>query len=134
MAKSGWKGITSPSLVNRMYIQTVRLILRNFTDSDLESFLEYHNDPEVAKYQGWDIPYPREKAEAFVSYMKERTALKQGGWVQFAIALKDTDELIGDLGCYIKEDDIRQARIGFTLDSRYWRKGYMTEVIPHLLE
>jgi len=117
-----------------MYLQTARLIVRNFVDSDLESFLVYHNDPEVAKYQGWGIPYPREDARAFISSMKEKTAPKQGGWLQLAIALKETDELIGDLGCYIKEDDIRQARIGFTLASKYWRKGYITEAIPCLLD
>jgi RimJ/RimL family protein N-acetyltransferase len=134
MARSGWKGITSPSPVSSMYIQTERLILRNFVDNDLEPFLAYHNDPEVAKYQGWSIPYPREKGKAFVSYMKEMAVPKQGDWIQFAIALKDTDELIGDLGCYIKEDDVRQARIGFTLASKYWRKGYITEAIPCLLK
>lgn len=117
-----------------MYLQTTRLTLRNFIDSDLETFLAYRNDPVVAKFQGWGIPYPREKGEAFISSMKERVALKQDGWIQFAVALKDTDELIGDLGCYIKKDDIRQARIGFTLASMHWRKGYITEVIPYLLE
>ena len=117
-----------------MYLQTARLVLRNFIDSDLESFLAYRNDPEVAKYQGWGLPYPREKGEDFIAFMKERTALKQGGWIQFAIALKDTDELIGDLGCYIKEDDIRQARIGFTIAAKHWRKGYISEVTPCLLE
>ncbi len=126
--------ITSPSLANKMYVQTARLVLRNFIDSDLESFLAYRNDPEVAKYQGWGLPYPREKGEDFIAFMKERTALKQGGWIQFAIALKDTDELIGDLGCYIKEDDIRQARIGFTIAAKHWRKGYISEVTPCLLE
>jgi RimJ/RimL family protein N-acetyltransferase len=117
-----------------MYLQTKRLVLRNFIDSDLEPFLAYRNDPEVAKYQGWGIPYSLEKGEAFVSSMKERVALKQGEWIQFGIAFKETDELIGDLGCYIKEDDVRQARIGFTLAAKHWRKGYITEVIPHLLE
>jgi RimJ/RimL family protein N-acetyltransferase len=117
-----------------MYFQTARLVLRNFVDGNLESFLAYRNDPAVAKYQGWGIPYSHEKVEAFVAYMKERVAPKQGGWIQFAIVLKDTDELIGDLGCYIKEDDARQARIGFTLASKYWRKGYISEAIPHLLE
>ena len=117
-----------------MYIQTERLVLRNFIDSDLEPFLAYRNDPAVAKYQGWGIPYPREKAEAFVSSMKERAALKQDGWIQFAIALKDTNELIGDLGCYIKKEDIRQARIGFTIAAKHWRKGYISEVTPCLLD
>ena len=117
-----------------MYLHTKRLILRNFIDSDLEPFFAYRNDPDVAKYQGWEIPYPREKAEAFISSMKDMAAPKQGGWIQFAIELKETGELIGDLGCYIKKDDVRQARIGFTLASKYWRKGYISEVTPLLLD
>lgn len=117
-----------------MLLQTSRLILRNFIENDLESFLAYRNDPEVAKYQGWGIPYLREKAGKFISSMKEKNVPKQGDWIQFAIALKDTDELIGDLGCYIKKDDARQAVIGFTVASNHWRKGYAVEVIPCLLE
>ena len=128
------KGITLQNLGNNMYLHTTRLILRNFLDSDLESFLAYRNDPIVAKSQGWGILYPREKGEAFILSMKERVALKQNDWIQYAVALKDTDELIGDLGCYIKKDDVRQARIGFTLAAKYWRKGYISEVIPYLLE
>ena len=118
----------------RLQLETERLLLRQFREADLETFFAYRNDPEVAKYQGWGIPYSREQGEAFISSMREKSAPKQGGWIQFAIALKDTDELIGDLGCYIKEDDMRQARIGFTLASKYWRQGYITEVIPCLLE
>lgn len=116
-----------------MYLQTARLTLRNFIDADLEIFLAYRNDPVVAKYQGWGVPYPREKAEFFLSSMKERNDLKQDSWIQYAVALKDTDELIGDLGCYVKKDDMRQARIGFTLAAKYWRKGYITEAAPCLL-
>lgn len=116
-----------------MYLHTTRLILRNFIESDLENFLAYRNDPEVAKYQGWGLPYPREKGEAFISSMKDRIALKENDWIQFAVALKETDELIGDLGCYIKKDDIRQARIGFSLAAKYWRRGYVSEVVPYLL-
>ena len=134
MARSGWRETTSQSLANNMYLQTARLTLRNFIDRDLEPFLTYRNDSDVAKYQGWGIPYPREKGEAFILSMKDRVALKQDGWIQFAVALKDTDELIGDLGCYIKKDDIRQARIGFTLASKHWRRGYITEIVPHLLD
>lgn len=117
-----------------MYLQTPRLILRNFIDDDLESFLAYRNDPAVAKYQGWGIPYPREMAEKFIASMKEKAAPKQGDWLQFAVALKDTTELIGDLGCFVKREDVRQAVIGFTISSSNWRKGYAVEVIPCLLD
>lgn len=134
MAGNGWRVPTSPSPANKMYLQSERLILRNFVESDLEPFLSYRNDPMVAKYQGWGIPYSRDKGQAFILSMLGKVDLKQDSWIQFAVALKDSNQLVGDLGCYIKKDDERQARIGFTLDSKYWRKGYITEIIPHLLD
>ena len=117
-----------------MLLQTPRLILRNLKECDLDSFVAYRNEPEVAKYQGWRIPYPREKGEKFISSMKDKIGLKQGDWIQYAVALKDTDELIGDLDCYIKKEEVRQAVIGYTIASRYWRKGYAFEGIPFLLK
>jgi RimJ/RimL family protein N-acetyltransferase len=117
-----------------MLITTSRLILRNFYDSDLENFFAYRNDPEVAKYQGWEFPYPRAKAEKFINAMKQVTLPVQGEWVQYAIALNDTRELIGDLGCYVKKEDSRQAVIGFTISSKHWRQGYATEIIHALMK
>jgi len=117
-----------------MYLQTARLILRNFNDKDLDPFLTYRNDPDVAKYQGWGIPFSREKAEKFISSMKDKNVPKQGEWVQFAVALKDTNELIGDLACFVKKEDSRQSLIGFTIASGHWRNGYAFEVIHRLLE
>jgi RimJ/RimL family protein N-acetyltransferase len=117
-----------------MHLQTTRLTLRNFIDADLEAFWAYRNDPEVAKYQGWEFPYPREKAQAFIDSMKSDAVPRAGEWMQFAVAMKDTDELIGDLGCYVKKEDSRQAVIGFTIAKKYWRKSYATEIIPCLLK
>jgi aminoglycoside 6'-N-acetyltransferase len=117
-----------------MFLQTSRLVLRNFQDADLETFWTYRNDPEVAKYQGWDFPYPREKARSFVDFMKAANIPQVAEWVQYAVVLKDTNELIGDLGCYVKKEDARQAVIGFTIAAKYWRKGYAVEIIPCLLK
>ncbi len=117
-----------------MYIETKRLTLRNFIDADLEAFWAYRNDPQVAKYQGWEFPYPREKALQFVDSMKDSFAPRSGEWIQYAIALTETNELIGDLGCYIKKEDARQAVIGFTIASQHWHKGYAGEIIPSLMK
>ena len=134
MERNGSRVITSQSPGNNMLLLTPRLILRNFKECDLDIFVSYRNDPEVAKYQGWGVPYPHEKGEKFVSSMKDKFALKQGDWIQYAIALRETDELVGDLGCYVKKDDARQAVIGYTIAAKHWRKGYASEVIPYLLE
>ena len=92
-----------------MLMQTSRLLIRNFKDADLSSFIDYRNDIEVAKYQGWKFPYTEEMGSSFMTQMKDMNTPKQGSWIQFAVALKESDELVGDLGCFIKQEDIRQA-------------------------
>lgn len=117
-----------------MFLHTQRLLLRNFTASDLEAFLSYRNDPEVAKYQGWSVPFPRDKGEAFIAEMKDIHAPKQGQWFQLAVELKETGEMIGDVAYCITEADIRQAVIGFTVSSAFWGRGFATEALTALLD
>lgn len=117
-----------------MMINTPRLALRNFALTDVDAFVAYHNDPEVVKYQSWSLPYSREKGQAFIREVMDMQALMQGEWMQIAIALKDTNELIGDIGCKLKEEDARQAVIGYRIASPYWRKGYAYEAVQAWLD
>ena len=112
---------------------TRRLLIRNFRDDDLDTLLAYRNDLEVAKYQGWSVPYSREKGEALIAEMKDVQTLKQGQWQQLALELIETGEMIGDIGIRIYNHDARQALIGFTIASNHWRKGYATESITAIL-
>jgi len=116
----------------KFHLQTDRLILRQFKASDLETFLAYRNDPEVARYQGWEYPYPREKAVVFVQSMITAVPA-QSNWIQTAIELKATGEMIGDVAFFIRSDDHRQAMIGYSLARPYWGKGYAFEAVLRLL-
>lgn len=115
-----------------MLLETSRLLLRQFRDSDLEAFLAYRNDPEVAKYQGWDVPYPRHAAVEFVHEMV-RAIPAPGQWIQTAIELKSTHEMIGDVAFHIKKDDERQAFIGYSLARPFWGCGYAFEAVSGIL-
>lgn len=117
-----------------MLLHTQRLLLRNFTASDLEAFLAYRNDPEVAKYQSWSLPYTREKGEDFIREMQDMHAPKQGDWLQLALELKETGALIGDVVFGVKQEDIRQCSVGFTIASAHWKRGYATEAMTALLD
>jgi len=114
-------------------LETDRLLLRRFTNADLESFLAYRNDPDVARWQGWSVPYPREKAMEFIEEMKNRDANEIGNWLQIAIVTKTENEFIGDAAFFIKKDDGRQAFIGCTIAQKYWRHGYGIEATRRLL-
>ena len=115
-------------------LETDRLILRKFKESDAEVFFEYRTYPHVALYQGegW-VNYRLEQAKEFV---KEQMDFEPGipdTWFQIAIELRDTGNLIGDLAIHTLPQDINQVEIGFTLSSIYQNKGFGVEVVRSLL-
>ena len=113
-------------------LESERLILRRFTDSDLVPFLAYRNDPEVARYQAWESCTEQE-ATAMIEELKSLQPGVPGEWFQFPIELKETGALVGD--CALKvEQDGRQAEIGFTLSREHQGKGYASEAISRLLD
>lgn len=116
------------------HLESPRLVLRNFRDSDLDTFITYRNMPEVAIYQGWKLPYTREEALALFENIKNKETVEQGEWIQLAIELKNISKLIGDVGMFVFRHDRRQARIGFTIAPAHWRKGFATEATTRLLE
>ncbi len=116
-----------------MQIETERLILRSFRDEDLETFLRYRNDPLVAEYQGWSIPYSREKGLAFLAQMASATPGTAGQWYQIALEVKSTGAMIGDCAFGLLDEDPQQAEIGFSLAREYQRMGYAAEAVTALL-
>lgn len=95
-------------------LRTNRLIVRNLAISDLASFHSYRSNPEVTKYQGFDI-MSLDQAEAFIKDNSAKHFGKAGEWVQYGIEKWETGQLIGD--CAIKLDlyDSRIAEIGITI-------------------
>jgi RimJ/RimL family protein N-acetyltransferase len=114
-------------------LESRRLFIRQFRDSDLETFLAYRNDPQVAKYQAWNVPYPRARGMEFVEFMTVAFPAVQGEWFQAALELKSTHETIGDVGFIISRENGRQAVIGYSLARAYWGNGYAYEAVSRLL-
>ena len=114
-------------------LETTRLRLRHFMDSDLALFMAYRNDPEVARYQGWEgISEP--EARAFLQEQKEVQPGVPGQWFQIAVELKETGMLVGDCALKIEEHDERQAEIGYTLSRPYQGRGRASEAVSCVLE
>lgn len=110
-----------------LHFETERLIIRPFSSSDLEEFLDYRSDPEVAAYQGWQVPYTRAMAEEFITHMSLQAANVPGEWLQLAIVVKESGQFVGDIAYYLLGDDPRQAEIGLTLRRSAWKNGYAQE-------
>lgn len=115
------------------YLNSERLILRRFTNSDLASFLAYRNDPEVARYQSWDSCTEQEALE-FIQGMESLQPGVPGEWFQFAVELKETGGLAGDCAMKVDEEERYRAEIGYTLSREHQGKGYASEAVACLLD
>jgi RimJ/RimL family protein N-acetyltransferase len=114
-------------------IETNRLILRAFDDGDLNAFLAYRNDPDVARYQSWEsISQPR--AQAFIQEQKTLMPGQPGQWFQFAVTLKDAGHLIGDVGLQVLVQHPRQAQLGVSFNPAYQGQGLATEAVTAVLD
>ncbi|MCP4217110.1 MAG: GNAT family N-acetyltransferase [bacterium] len=113
---------------NKLILETERLVLRNLLESDLDDFLEYRCDPEVAKYQGWE-PFDKDAANDYIMKFKDTVPDIPGKWMQFGIVLKSNNKLIGDCAFKCQEDEPRIADIGASLSRDYQGKGYATETM-----
>ena len=113
-------------------IRSERLVLRSLRASDAERVHAYRSDPEVARFQSWDIL----SLDAVRAYIAEQDELRptEPGWYQLAIAELATDHVIGDLGVHILESDPRQVEIGFTLAPDAQRRGYASEAVRAVLD
>ena len=114
-------------------IESERLILRRFEDSDLVSFVAYRNDPEVARYQSWDSFEERE-ARAFIREVESAQPGVPGGWFQFALESKETGDLVGDCALQVDGQEHYRAEIGYTLARDHQGQGFASEAVSRLLD
>jgi aminoglycoside 6'-N-acetyltransferase len=113
-----------------MFVRTERLTLRRFSTADAEAFAAYRSDPDVARYQSWEVPVPLAEAVQKVEEFAQGDPTGPG-WFQYAVDLDGV--LIGDLGLNLDEN-LMQAELGFTLAPAYQGRGYATEAVRGLLD
>ncbi|CAM4170571.1 GNAT family N-acetyltransferase [Deinococcus marmoris] len=110
-----------------------RVVLRHLRPQDAPAFVAYRNDPEIARFQGWTLPYALKDAEALIEKMYTRTP-EQPGWTQLALVDASTGELLGDFAVNrAVPDHGAQAEIGFTLARHAQGRGLASEGLGLLL-
>jgi RimJ/RimL family protein N-acetyltransferase len=114
-------------------LRSERLVLRRFRAGDAESLARYRSDPEVARYQAWECPYPLAAARDFIESLAGRAPGEPGAWFQFAVCLTSNGPPIGDCALCCRDGEPRQAELGFTFARAYQGRGYASEAVRCLL-
>jgi RimJ/RimL family protein N-acetyltransferase len=122
--------VSAPTFIN---LETPRLILRRFRDSDLASFMAYRNDLEVARYQSWES-ISRPEAAKFIAQQGRHRPGVPGKWFQFAAELKAGGELAGDCALLVIRTTPRIGEIGYTFARAYQHSGLATEAARAVID
>lgn len=110
-------------------LKTQRLTLRNVAASDADTIFDYRNNELCAKYQR-----NQTKTHDGICELIERRKhdiLSVDAPAFIAVALKDTNELVGEIVVMPNEGTIS---LGYTFHYRHHRKGYAYEALSLLTD
>lgn len=113
-------------------INTDRFLLRQMSLDDAPGVLEVLSDKDVTKDMGIRPLTSVEEAEGVISFVNRLFDLNQA--LRWGIIKKDTNTLIGTCGFNGWEVQRgSRGEVAYDLGKQYWRKGYMTEILTHVI-
>ena len=107
---------------NTPLLETERLILRKFTENDLEALFNIYSNEEVNTYLPW---FPLTSLEEAASLFKEkyREVYKRPYGYHYAICPKNSNLPAG----YIHAGTDDSHDLGYGLLQEFWHRGFATE-------
>lgn len=113
-------------------MQTSRIILRPWQDTDAETLYKFACDPDVGPRAGWPPHQSVEESREII-----RTVFNSDH--VWAIVWKETGEPIGCMGYYLpNESNIgigpNDAEVGYWVAKPYWNRGVCTEALRLLID
>src|SRR5579885_1198035 len=112
-------------------LESERLLLRDWKNSDWQAAFEYASDPEVSKYMNWG-PNTERETKAFITSAIMSISEKPRLTYELAVVLKEEGKIIGGTGMRLKPEESK-AMIGYVFNRSYWGKGLATEAAQRLV-
>ena len=117
--------------VTDIRIETDRLILRAWKESDLSDFYSYASHPDVGIHAGWNPHKTMEESQMILDlFIREKKC--------FALELKETGKVVGSLGLEEPNPDPVSdgygREIGYVLGKPYWGRELMVEAVRAVID
>ena len=119
--------------MSQLSINTKRLHISNLLPEQLDEFYQYRSNPEVTRYQGFNV-MTLEEAAQFISDNSDKRMSPPGEWVQFGMKVVSSGALVGDCAIRIREDEPQTAEVGITVSHQFQRMGFASEALKGLLD
>jgi [ribosomal protein S5]-alanine N-acetyltransferase len=113
-------------------LETERFVLRQIKQDDSKEIFQYFSKDEVTKFYDLESFTNIEQAEELIHRWNQRFENNQG--IRWGITLRSEGSVIGTCGFHGWAKNHCKIEIGYELTPEYWQQGFMTEVIPKIIE
>lgn len=113
---------------------TERLLLRPFTDADLDDVAAYHALPEVVRYLYWQVRDREQVREVLVQRRLRYRLATDGDVLVLAVAIAKTGRVIGEVTLSWTSVLHRQGEFGFVFHPDFHGRGYASEAAARMLD
>ena len=116
-----------------VYIETPRLLLRDWKEEDFVVFSEMNSSPSVMKY----FLHPLSEEESLVLFDAVRSDFLRYGYGGYAVEQKSDGAFVSFTGFHNFSFDVDFApgiEIAWRLKQEYWNRGYATEAAKEVLK
>ncbi|MDO5446734.1 MAG: GNAT family N-acetyltransferase [Prevotellaceae bacterium] len=113
-------------------METNRILLRPWLESDAEALYKYASDPVVGERAGWPPHKSVEESLEIIQTVFHNDTM-------WAIVLKETNEAIGAMG-YMPDCPLNlparegEPLVGYWIGKPYWNQGICTEALQLMIE
>jgi RimJ/RimL family protein N-acetyltransferase len=112
----------------RVFLETERLLLRRFTESDVGNLHDLDSDPEVMRFVNGGKPVSRDviREETLPRFLSAYERFE--GFGVWATIERSTGEFVGWFEFYPRKDTVpEEVELGYRLRRSAWGKGFATE-------
>jgi len=122
-----------PQIMSRIFIETPRLILRQWTEADHKPYIELNSDEDVMEF----FPSVSTEAQTLAQIERFMNRIDQIGYGFFAVERKDNQQFIGFTG--LSQPGFESyftpcVEIGWRLSRANWNQGFATEAAKACLK
>ena len=105
-------------------ITTPRLILRTFTEEDIDPMVRILGGKDVLRYFPRTDPPPRDRVQKMIVGLLKHW--EEHGYGLWAVESRSTGDLMGRCGLQILPET-EEVEVDFILGKRFWGQGFATE-------
>ena len=114
-------------------IETDRLTLRRYVETDYDDLLKLQSNPDVTRYLLYDVRTPEQVKEALAGRMADVAMDRDGQALTAAVILRDTGRHLGEVVLFVNSVEQRTGELGYVFHPESAGHGYASEAAVELL-